>query len=145
MLDGYCERRRELNASSRSMIANFAGLRASSADGDDLRHRRAGRRARVLQHRLLRLARGSPRLRPSAEHVAQAVAGNWARRRMREVQARRERYDRSPSATGSKRARAIEADDPRWGHIVPLLQVTEGRDRWLRCTLRCQCCRSATR
>ena len=116
------------DAGARGMIANFAGLRASNADGDELRHRRTGRRARVLQHRLLRLAGahlGSGRSRARGAGGG-GTAGRGGERGIpgesRALQAVR-RARRGRACARHRGRPAVGA------HRVPLLRGDRGRDR----------------
>ena len=112
------------DAGSRGMIANFAGLRASSADGDDFVIGEPDDAPGFFNIACF----DSPGLTSApavAEHVAQAVAEQLGAEANGEFQARRERCKPFAERDEAERARAIEAD-PRWGHIVcRCCEVTE--------------------
>ena len=112
------------DAGSRGMIANFAGLRASNADGDDFVIGEPDDAPGFFNIACF----DSPGLTSApavAEHVAQAVAEQLGAEANGEFQARRERCKPFAERDEAERARAIEAD-PRWGHIVcRCCEVTE--------------------
>lgn len=112
------------DAGARGMIANFAGLRASNADGDDFVIGEPDDAPGFFNIACF----DSPGLTSApavAEHVAQAVAEQLGAEANGEFQASRERCKPFAERDEAERARAIEAD-PRWGHIVcRCCEVTE--------------------
>ena len=112
------------DASARGMIANFAGLRASSSDGDDFIIGEPDDAPGFFNIACF----DSPGLTSApavAEHVARAVAEQLGAEPNEAYRARRERRAPFAELDESERARAIEAD-PRWGHIVcRCCEVTE--------------------
>ena len=100
------------DAGARGMIANFAGLRASNADGDDFVIGEPDDAPGFFNIACF----DSPGLTSApavAEHVAQAVAEQLGAEANGEFQARRERCKPFAERDEAERARAIEAD-PRW-------------------------------
>lgn len=112
------------DASARGMIANFAGLRASNADGDDFVIGEPDDAPGFFNIACF----DSPGLTSApavAEHVARAVAEQLGAEPNGAFQARRERRTPFAERDEAARARAIEAD-PRWGHVVcRCCEVTE--------------------
>ena len=104
------------DAGSRGMIANFAGLRASSADGDDFVIGEPDDAPGFFNIACF----DSPGLTSApavAEHVAQAVAEQLGAEAHGEFHARRERCTPFAARDEAARARAIHAD-PRWGPLL---------------------------
>lgn len=112
------------DASARGMIANFAGLRSSSADGDDFVIGEPDDAPGFFNIACF----DSPGLTSApavAEHVAGAVAEQLGAEPNDAFRPRRERVAPFAARDEAERARAIEAD-PRWGHIVcRCCEVTE--------------------
>lgn len=111
-------------AGSRGMIANFAGLRASSVDGDDFVIGEADDAPGFFNIACF----DSPGLTSApavAECVSRAVAKQLGAEPNEAFTARRERRSPFAELDEVERARAIEAD-PRWGHVVcRCCEVTE--------------------
>ncbi|MRX83720.1 FAD-dependent oxidoreductase [Eggerthella guodeyinii] len=112
------------DVSARGMIANFAGLRARCADGDDFVIGEPDDAPGFFNIACF----DSPGLTSApavAEHVARAVAEQLGAEPNEAFQARRERCKPFAECDEAERERAIEAD-PRWGHIVcRCCEVTE--------------------
>lgn len=111
-------------ASSRGMIANFAGLRASSADGDDFVIGEPEDAPGFFNIACF----DSPGLTSApavAQHVARAIAEQLDAAPNEDFNPRHERCKPFAERDEAERARAIEAD-PRWGHVVcRCCEVTE--------------------
>lgn len=112
------------DVSARGMIANFAGLRASNADGGDFVIGEPDDAPGFFNIACF----DSPGLTSApavAEHVARAVAEQLGAEPNEAFQARRERCKPFAERDEAERQRAIEADS-RWGHVVcRCCEVTE--------------------
>lgn len=112
------------DASARGMIANFAGLRASSADGDDFVIGEPEDAPGFFNIACF----DSPGLTSApavAEHVASAVAAQLGAAPNEAFDPRRVRCAPFAELDEAERADAI-AQDPRWGHVVcRCCEVTE--------------------
>ena len=102
------------DVSARGMIANFAGLRARCADGDDFVIGEPDDAPGFFNIACF----DSPGLTsaPPWPSVARAVASGWGPS-PEAFQARRERCKPFAERDEAERERAIEAD-PRWGHMT---------------------------
>lgn len=112
------------DAGSRGMIANFAGLRASGADGDDFVIGEPEDAPGFFNIACF----DSPGLTSApavAEHLARTIAEQLDAVRNEDFNPRHERRKPFAELGEAERARAIEAD-PRWGHVVcRCCEVTE--------------------